>query len=151
MLLHCLRSICCFFFFVAVVALFFLTDIIFHFCGVCVQRMLLLFLLLDVNGGWRTLSTASWHQRHRCSILLTWKAASILIITLKGDFPYLTRFCWIPGNSREVTGTNSIIENAHFLHYVKVLMNMACENLLKVQNVNEIVVWNVNNNESNQI
>jgi hypothetical protein len=40
-----------FFFFVAIVALFFLTDIIFHFCGVCVQRLLLLFLLLfDVTG-----------------------------------------------------------------------------------------------------
>lgn len=40
-----------FFFFGTIVALFLLTDIIFHFCGVCVHRLLLLFLLLfDVTG-----------------------------------------------------------------------------------------------------
>jgi energy-coupling factor transporter transmembrane protein EcfT len=112
-----------FFFFVAIVALFFLTDIIFHFCAVCVQWLLLLFLLLfDVTGvGLRCLllpdinTTARycWHEKPRWNLSLRWK----------GHFPYLTRFCWIPGNSREVTGTDSFIENAHFLSALRKSLN----------------------------
>jgi len=128
-----------FFFFVAIVALFFLTDIIFHFCGVCVQRLLLLFLLLfDVTGvGVRchlfpdinaTAARYCWHEKLLRNLSLRWKE----------HFLCLTRFCWIPGNSREVTGTDSIIENAHFLSALR-------------KSFNEHGVLKVNNNEYNQI
>lgn len=92
---------------------FFPTDIIFHFCSVCVQRLLLLFLLLfDVTGvGVRcrllpdikaTAARYCWHEKPLRNLSLRWKE----------HFHYLTILCWTPGNSHEVTGTDCVIQNA---------------------------------------
>jgi len=59
-------------------------------------------LLPDINA---TAARYCWHEKPLRSLSLRWKE----------HFPYLTKFCWTPGNSHEVTGTDYVIENAHFL------------------------------------
>jgi hypothetical protein len=59
-------------------------------------------LLPDINA---TAARYCWHEKPRRNLSLRWKE----------HFPYLTRFFWIPASSREVTGTDSVIENAHFV------------------------------------
>jgi hypothetical protein len=82
-----------FFFFVAIVALLFLTDITSNFCGVCIQRLLLPFVLLfDVTGvGVRCRllpdinATATRHSGRENPL-------RNLLLRSKEHFPYLTRF-----------------------------------------------------------